>query len=206
MFLQRFTCCLPHSLGCLLPACHDRQFRHQIVFLLHTIQHIHASQMHMISQIKCVFTKIYFNRFPKGGTSRRPFNIFIDHFLSISRDEWQWTWCDEHIRWAVRSTIDPQYIIHEFSPLFIHWLCAYMSASIDCTLDCHAGSTLSSCSVLQLLLGKRDRGRAATTRGLTISNRRSWKHPKRSARLDLFLRLDLRKCNSSALRVDSVVQ
>ena len=66
------SCCLPHSLGCLLPACHDRQFRHQIVFLLHTIQHIHASQMHMISQIKCVFTKIYFNRFPKGGTSRRP--------------------------------------------------------------------------------------------------------------------------------------
>ena len=47
-----FTCCLPHSLGCLLriPACHDR---HQIVFLLHTIQHTHASQMHMISpQIK----------------------------------------------------------------------------------------------------------------------------------------------------------
>ena len=70
--LQRFTCCLPHSLGCLLPACPDRQFRHQIVFLLHTIQHTHASQMHMISQIKCVFTKIYFNRFPKGGTSRRP--------------------------------------------------------------------------------------------------------------------------------------
>ena len=70
-FYKDFTCCLPHSLGCLLriPACHDR---HQIVFLLHTIQHTHASQMHMISQIKCVFTKIYFNRFPKGGTSRRP--------------------------------------------------------------------------------------------------------------------------------------
>ena len=84
MFLQRFTCCLPHSLGCLLPACHDRQFRHQIVFLLHTIQHIHASQMHMISQIKYVFTKIYFNRFPKGGTSRRPFvyeNIW-NHFCT----------------------------------------------------------------------------------------------------------------------------
>ena len=28
--------------------------------------------MHMISQIKGVFSKIYFNRFPKGGTSRRP--------------------------------------------------------------------------------------------------------------------------------------
>ena len=41
-------------------------------FLLHTIQHTHASQMHMISQIKCVFTKIYFNRFPKGGTNRIP--------------------------------------------------------------------------------------------------------------------------------------
>ena len=81
MFLQRFTCCLPHSLGCLLPACHDRQFRHQIVFLLHTIQHIHASQMHMISQIKYVFTKIYFNRFPKGGTSRRP--LVLSSFIAL---------------------------------------------------------------------------------------------------------------------------
>ena len=73
-------CCLPHSLGCLLPACHDR---HQIVFLLHTIQHTHASQMHMISQMKCVSSKIYFNRFPKGGTSRRPL-VFRTMFLIIS--------------------------------------------------------------------------------------------------------------------------
>ena len=84
MFLQRFTCCLPHSLGCLLPACHDRQFRHQIVFLLHTVQHIHASQMHMFSQIKCVVTKIYFNRFPKGGTSRRPLVFNLNLFRCVT--------------------------------------------------------------------------------------------------------------------------
>ena len=100
MFLQRFTCCLPHSLGCLLPACHDRQFRHQIVFLLHTIQHIHASQMHMISQIKYVFTKIYFNRFPKGGTSRRPLvskNKTDEIFRVAVR--WLSRGCQEAVEW-----------------------------------------------------------------------------------------------------------
>ena len=45
--------------------------------LLHTIQHTHASQMHMFSQIKCVFTQIYFNRFPKGGTSQRPLVLLL---------------------------------------------------------------------------------------------------------------------------------
>ena len=44
--------------------------------------------------------------------------------LSISRDEWPWTWCDVHIRWAIRYTDYPQYIIHEFSPLFI--VCALL--------------------------------------------------------------------------------
>ena len=71
MFLQQFTCCLPHSLDYLLPARHDRQFRHQIVFLLHTIQHTHASKMHMFSQIKYdlqIFTSIdSLKAAPAGG-------------------------------------------------------------------------------------------------------------------------------------------
>jgi hypothetical protein len=89
VFLQRFYVLSPSQSG--LSSSNSslsRSSGHQIVFLLHTIQHTHAPQMHMICQIKCVFTKIYFNRFPKGGTSRRPLVYIYTMFLCEARSTW----------------------------------------------------------------------------------------------------------------------
>ena len=86
--------------------------------------------------------------------------------LSISRDEWQWTWCDVYIRWAIRYTDYPQYIIHEFSPLFIvcallicllvlivRWLCSQVN------IKYHASSVFELClSRLKMVMESSTKG------------------------------------------------